>query len=344
MVGDFDMAGKVLCLCRHDLMPNKTTRFIEAEYSQDSWVWKGKLSFTGGEYNFGILGCDNVFPYELDKAGYRVLNPSRHIKTTHLHIVNERSYSEKTRLPRPYLHVPVGGIDDLKMKERERLVINQPGKVGDILKVLPVAKWYHYKGFQVEWNCPVEYHSMFSYVDYVKPVLFPDQSCKVIDLSFGLNQKTALHRMWMNRKPTLDSFVTLKYELSEVPVSECFKLKYKRDEIKESALYDHFKITDEVPYILFHGSSDYGTPVDRLDTSIRVIDFKPVEGFTIFDWRKVIENAHEIHCIDSSLLNFVDVIDTDCKLVYYITSKVPDQADRTLLQKQWETVNMIEYV
>jgi len=37
----------------------------------------------------------------------------------------------------------------------------------------------------------------------------------------------------------------------------------------------------------------------------------------LFHWRKVIENATEIHCIDSSLANFVEVIRPECKVFFY---------------------------
>jgi hypothetical protein len=38
------------------------------------------------------------------------------------------------------------------------------------------------------------------------------------------------------------------------------------------------------------------------------IYFGKVEEYEIFDWYKIISNAKEIYCIDSSLCNFVDVV------------------------------------
>lgn len=338
-VSGLNLTGKVLCLCRHDVLGGGKTRLIEAEYSQDTWIWENKLEFQGGNYFFGILGCDNVFAYEVNKSGHSVHNPSRHIKTLHLHLVNERSYSEATRLPRPYLHVPVGTLEGLQKK---KLLINQPGKVGDIIRCLPIAKYYS-REYEVYWLAPKEYAHLFEYVNYVTQVTQSGVYDKVIDLSFGLNQKSALHQLWLRERSNgLNSFVTLKYRLAEVPVSECFHLQYTANESRSSLLFDTLGCNSGLPYALVHDNSDYGTAID-VDTSLRVVKFTPVDGFTIFDWKKVIEQAAEIHAIDSSLVNFADVCETTGELHYYITDKVPAQADRTLLQKNWTVINTLEY-
>lgn len=338
-VSAYNLSGKVLCLCRHDIIGQGRTRLIEAEYSQDAWIWAGELNFEGGNYLFGILGCDNVFAYELNKAGYQLHNPSRDIKTLHLHLVNERYYSEATRLPRPYLHVPVSTSEGLLKK---RMLINQPGKVGDIIRCLPIAKHYSSE-YDVEWLAPKQYASMFDYVDYVKHVTEAGTYDRIIDLSFGLNQKTDLHRQWLKERSNgLDSFLTLKYRIAEVPVSECFNLNYQRNEKRESDLYNLLGCGSGDGYILTHTNSDYGSAIS-VDSVKRVVEFKPVDGFTIFDWRKVIESASEIHAIDSSLVNFADVCNPSGKLFYYITDKVPAKADRTLLQKEWTIINQLEY-
>jgi hypothetical protein len=92
-------------------------------------------------------------------------------------------------------------------------------------------------------------------------------------------------------------------------------------------------------FALVHRDSDYGRAAD-IQTALPVVEFTPVEGFTIFDWRGVIEMAKEIHAIDSSLVNFVDRLpDNGQTLYYYITDKVPMKADRTLLYKSWTTIN-----
>ncbi len=137
----------------------------------------------------------------------------------------------------------------------------------------------------------------------------------------------------------MDSFVTYKYRLAGVPLTELRNLKYKRNEISEMALCDALGIDNLRPYHVVHGSSDYGRAADIL-VADNVVKFEKVRDFTIFDWRKVLEGAASIHCIDSSLANFVDAIDTNAELHYYITDKVPQQSDRTILIKNWQRDDM----
>ena len=126
-----------------------------------------------------------------------------------------------------------------------------------------------------------------------------------------------------------------KYEIAEVPLKELRNLQYTRNEISENALYNALGLDSLDIYHVGHSSSDYGRDVEILDYS-PLVKFEKVGEFTIFDWRKVLENAASIHCIDSSLSNFVDAIEVKADLHYYITDKVPGKSDRTILTKNWK--------
>jgi hypothetical protein len=136
-------------------------------------------------------------------------------------------------------------------------------------------------------------------------------------------------------KRTGKSFVQFKYEIAEVPLSQLRKLEYNRNEISENTLYNALGLDSLDKYHIGHGSSDYGSPVEFLDYQ-PMVNFEKVGEFTIFDWRKVLEKASSIHCIDSSLSNFVDAIEVKADLHYYITDKVPSKSDRTILTKNWK--------
>ena len=286
-----------------------------------------------GSYCLGRPGCDNRIAFEFNKAGYRLSNPSKTIQAIHLHTVNIRSYTQDDRIVGDYLYIPTSVL------EVNSLLIKQPGKVGDIIRVLPIAKWYAQKGFVVFWQCPKIYHHLFDYVDYVTPVESDGDYTKTIDLSFGIDTKAEVHQLWMNKRKTIDSFVTLKYEIANVPIELFNELDYNRDNAKEDELFD--LVTKNVlgSYRLVHRLSDYGSPI-TVDDAMDVVLFEPIEGYSIFDWRKVIENADEIHCIDSSLVNFADTIKgLKSKLFYYITDKVPNKSDQTLLSQKWKMIN-----
>lgn len=344
-VQDVNLNNAVLCLSRWEQQPNGSLKHYNYEYSQDSWIWAGKLNIKGGDYNFGLLGCDNKFAHDLFDSGLTVYNPSRSIKTIHLHLSGVRHYSEATRLPRPYRNVPVvslSGVPKIESTEKKKLLIHQPGKVGDILICLPIAKHYHDLGFEVHWMCPVSYHNLFKYVDYAVPVEKTDTRgfTKIIDLSFGIYQNTRLHQWWTRNRHNFPSFVHAKYHLAEVDVNKSRLLEYNRNIENENALFDTLIGSDDSDYILIHDNSDYGTPIS-VDSDSRIIRFEKIKEYSIFDWRKVIEKASEIHCIDSSLCNFVDAIKPSGKLFYYKTDRVPLQSDETILTANWERINML---
>jgi len=330
-----NMDGAMIALCRYDMKRGRPDLFAYA-HSQDSWMFKGRIKLTGCDYQQGKPGCDNRIAYDALRQGYRVMNPAKDIKTYHLHESNERSYTQDDRLIGGYQPILITSIMDLG--KNKRLLIKQPGKVGDIIICLPIARWYGSQGYSVHWLCPEKYHPLFTGVDYAVPVStasgFYDH---VIDIGFGLDQKSPSQKIWMSRRKDLDSFVTLKYELAGVPISESHNLHYKRDEKKEQELFDIVITNPSMPYALVHNRSDYGDAIDP-DTDLAVIQFSLVEGYTIFHWAKIIERAAEIHCIDSCLLNFADRLTTIGDLFYYPNDRVPEQCDRTLIRKQWKEV------
>lgn len=336
------MQKTCIALSRWDVYPNGTKRLFAFEHSQDTWIFTGKISVTDCEYFMGVLGCDNRFANDLNKAGYRVLNTAKDIITYHWHNSNIHSLSHKTRLSGDYLPVFITSIRDIKAN---KLLIKQPGKVGDIIICAPIAKYFADQGYIVQWECPKEYHHLFSYFDYVTPVESEtEEYSRVIDISFGLNLKSPSNLTWKKRKAELDSFVTLKYELADVPVSELRNLVYTRNLQNETLLYD--KVVEEYgsDYILVHDESDYGTPI-TVDSPHSVVYFEKIDGMSIFDWRKVIENAIEVHCIDSSLCNFTDAIPLQKpRLVYYKTDRVPQKADETILVSNWERINELKTI
>jgi len=335
------MQRTCLALSRWDVYPNGTKRLFAYEHSQDTWIFKGRIDIDGCAYYMGLPGCDNRFAFDVTKQGYRVRNTAKDIVTYHLHNTNVRSYTQADRLEGDYLPVFITSIRDIKPS---KILIQQPGKIGDIICVAPIAKHYHDKGFEVEWELPKQYHHLMSYFPYVIPVEKGEGDyTKTIDLSFGLNTKSPTNIIWNKRKPSLESFVSLKYELAGVPIGELRTLDYTRNTQNENQLFDQVLESYGAGYILVHDQSDYGTAI-IVESIYPIVYFEKMEGISIFDWRLVIEQAKEVHCIDSSLCNFVDAINPEKpKLFYYKTDRVPMKADETILVNNWTRINTLEY-
>ena len=76
--------------------------------SQDVWIFRGKPDVPGADFTLGVPGCDNRIAKVILDAGYTVINPSRTIKSYHLHASGHRTYGtgrggvKRDVIPGPY--------------------------------------------------------------------------------------------------------------------------------------------------------------------------------------------------------------------------------------------------
>jgi hypothetical protein len=90
-------------LSRWDLNPDGQFSFYNRIDSQDTWIFRGEISKNiYSEILLGVPGCDNRIAYEINKAGYKLINLGRKIKTYHAHASNIRNYNNSDRVPGPY--------------------------------------------------------------------------------------------------------------------------------------------------------------------------------------------------------------------------------------------------
>jgi hypothetical protein len=142
----------------------------------------------------------------------------------------------------------------------------------------------------------------------------------------------------LNKKiPFYKSFykqIGLKYNIS---------YKYfnpSSDEKKEEQLYNHliklFNIENN-KYILIHDEASDTRYKLKTDTDLKAINLS--NEFDIFDniflYKKIINDASEIHCINSSFAHLVDRFDTSGKLIYHNV-----RGGKLKFKKKW---NYIDY-
>ena len=113
--------NKKVCvaLTRHESNhTKKIIRFREEKYigcSQDAWIFKGQIDvdLNSIDFYFGIPGCDNRLAYELDKKGYKLLNPCKDIIVYHYHSFRGPRLESK-RIPQPYKMLELTRIGELQ--------------------------------------------------------------------------------------------------------------------------------------------------------------------------------------------------------------------------------------
>ena len=88
-----------ISLTRWETSPNLF--FLNRRDSQDCWIFKGKINHIQSDFFTGIPGCDNAIADRIARAGYDIINPSRTIKSYHVHKSSERNYGNQ-KVPMPY--------------------------------------------------------------------------------------------------------------------------------------------------------------------------------------------------------------------------------------------------
>jgi len=91
-----------LALARWDIDKQGNAKLFNTWDSQDTWAFKGKAKAMKADFVQGRAGCDNAIANRAEVAGYKVINPSKTIKTYHLHLTNIRNYNPNDRVEQPY--------------------------------------------------------------------------------------------------------------------------------------------------------------------------------------------------------------------------------------------------
>jgi hypothetical protein len=90
----------LLAIARHEVL---TGILHHVPYSQDTWIWQGRVDFPVPPIPMGTRGCDNAIATAFHEAGYAVENPAFAIRTWHIHGTGFRTYGSEV-VPFPIHH------------------------------------------------------------------------------------------------------------------------------------------------------------------------------------------------------------------------------------------------
>ncbi len=232
-------------------------------------------------------------------------------------------------------------------RNNNSLLIVQPGRLGDIIICLPIAEYYHKNGYTIYWPILSQYANTFVNIDYVNAIPIKNigiekvvsniykstkNYSKIIDLSFGF-EHSALNQWWEEEYKKNISFVKYKYQLAKVEEQNRWKLSWNRNIEKENELFQQLDLN--TPYFLVHTQThNFKLP---LDIENKCVHFNQIGNFNIFDWYKVIVNATEIHCIDSSLANFIETLPEahHIKKVLYLSHRTNQKSEHSIYTNNW---------
>ena len=210
-------------------------------------------------------------------------------------------------------------------------IIKQPAGVGDVFFLQKIAHMYRHSGHEIIWPLRdnifwiSEYISditwyklsewmvdsrskIFNYAGFVDNEEFVYIDCSTADRTF-------------NTDPT--RIMSAKFGLVGFDHKDWGNyIKFNRKKDKEDELYyDVLGLKDDSEYSyvndIVHTDIRKTGRLSNIEYEYPVVDNRIVEGFTLFDWSKVLINAKEIHTIPTAVCFIVDVIDTKAKVFYY---------------------------
>jgi len=212
------------------------------------------------------------------------------------------------------------------MQNMKKGIIQSRG-LGDLIIALPIAKYWYDQGWEVYWPiCDPFYDQMREVAPYVSWISVPVDPVGHFFYENPVRQLAALGvkdediiylYQYLSSHPerTVPShfaqfkFDQYKYAMAELPFSMKWDLAdcIRRNPVAESALYEQVVAQDR--YMVYQGTaSDLEYPIDLsvIEEGVQCIELRELEGYSVFDWLKVIEGAETAILIDSVFANLID--------------------------------------
>lgn len=147
----------------------------------------------------------------------------------------------------------------------------------------------------------------YMYRDLSNVRFFQCDDAGAVDFINRFGSRDRLHLIGFNWTDTTQSFEENFYLQHGVSFSNKWEsFKVERDQSLENNVYDHYGVTGD--YIFVHDDSRFKINTDRLPAGVSVV--RPKLGLvdTIFGYAKLIEQAKQVHCIESSFAFMVDLM------------------------------------
>jgi hypothetical protein len=214
-------------------------------------------------------------------------------------------------------------------------LIRQPSGLGDIIFCLKIA--YHYKdmGYEIWWPVISDFKFLNKYINginfydkgdsnYNTPLLPDDKFYHVYNQFNPIFSENFIYLplQFADRHFPNLKIMSSKYSFSKLVFNDWVDyFNPIRDNEKENKLfYEVLGLNDCEKYVLV--SRNYGSPPNFLtypmtvDNDSKVVELTFLEGYTLFDWFKVLDKSLKIYTIDSSINFLIEKIDTEDKEMF----------------------------
>lgn len=200
-------------------------------------------------------------------------------------------------------------------------VIKQPAGIGDVFFCQKIARLMIDNGYQVIWPLRSDIAWIGNYIkDIYFPTLNDDFPGKEIYEQFAgyvIEENAAFISIATADLTHNDGkIMSSKYSMLGIDFSDWQQyFKFDRNLEKENDLYYNvLNLTDDSQFIFINNL--YNTDIkdsnllSKNSFDLPAVELKIIDGYTLFDWCKVLEKAKEIHTINTSINYIIDVLDT----------------------------------
>lgn len=218
-----------------------------------------------------------------------------------------------------------------------KALIKQPAGIGDIFFCQKIANKLRELSYEVVWPVIPEFLWIKDYIEGIDFCLVDTVDESEFDTILPLHQADQRYRN-MSVMEAKYALVNLRWD----NWSDHFN--FKRNKNKEDKLfYDVLKLQDNSEYAFknFYFASPPHTQICEAAKRASVGDLQEIcmsnmPEFTLIDWCKVIQNAKEIHTVETSLNYIIEKIKTTDKLHMYSKWNPPSYYHvKKLFKKPW---------
>ena len=233
-----------------------------------------------------------------------------------------------------------------------RYIINQFQGLGDVFFCEPIARHLYNNGKnEILWPILDEFIWIKEYIPYINFVKKSEFRFDYENTFFGHIDSNTIHVPLRFANPIFrnlhphdysDQYHTMldKYRMMDLPENMWRTFTWVRNYEKENELYN--LLVKNEKYILINNFwSDGVLNISFNEDGRDVIYMNRINGFSLLDWSKIIENADEIHTVSTSNLYIIESLMLKTDKVYLYPRKPRENNFEGILEFVNKNFNLV---
>ena len=285
---------------------NNYIDFINPTLISDSQNWDNEAcQISNTNFQKGVICCK---PSIIQHIGYQST-------MGHSNIYNQPDIALDFEYDKPEMVVSeLGKI--ILMPKNKTIILNQPFGLGDIIFIQNIVT--ELKRFNNKVIIPIV-TKYLSVAPYLKEVTFIDKNLLNIDYdckNFKEDNNTCIIPLRFSilyfNSPYYDC-MSNKYKMLGLDYNNWVNMSFTRMYKKEQELFDMLGLKEGEKYNLIStsvGNKYLNRNSIEVNNGLKNVEVNIIEGYTLFDWCKVIENATTIHTVHTSINYIIEKINT----------------------------------